>query len=231
MPMHDQQPQALEVVRLEKVFDSKAVLRSLELSVECGMVLAFVGRNGAGKTTALRCIAGHLPRDAGDVFVNGVLQRRGPTRGVAYLPELPSVYAGITVWDHLQFVATGRSVRDWRTKAEELLRKLRFLEYRDHLGYALSKGTRQKLLVACAVLSDAQYLLLDEPLVGLDPVAQDDFVQVIGELAAGGRGVIFSTHNLDVALRLGSRVAVLKDGCALPLARNATTRDELLAAL
>lgn len=220
----------LVVSHLAKSFGNRPVLRQVDIDVTPGAVVGFLGRNGAGKTTTLRCVAGHLVYDDGTISVDGA-ELRGASAQVAYLPEVPIVYPHITVWDHLQFVATARGLTGWRRTARDLLERLSFGQYGNYLGKDLSKGTGQKLLVACACLSGACYLLLDEPLVGLDPIAQDELVAIVRDLASDGRGVLFSTHNLDVAARLGQRVVLLRDGVTAVLDTSSLSRETLVAAL
>jgi ABC-type multidrug transport system ATPase subunit len=222
-----QQPTAgLWVQDLTKRYGAKLAVDRLSFGVSRGEILGLAGPNGAGKTTTLLSLAGLLRPDAGQIRWGG--RPLGPerTRAMALIPETPEVYDMLTVWEHLVFVARSCRLQDgWRTTAEELLARLDIADQRDALGEALSKGMRQKLLVAAAVLADTPVLLLDEPMVGLDPRGQRELTTILREQRSQGRAVIVSTHLLGYIEDLCDRVLILKEGRALALG----TVAELLA--
>ncbi|HKF78931.1 MAG TPA: ABC transporter ATP-binding protein [Candidatus Dormibacteraeota bacterium] len=211
---------------LTKRYGAKVAVDHVSFGVAPGEILALAGPNGAGKTTTLLSLAGLLRPDAGLICWNG--RPLGPerSRSMALIPETPEVYDMLTVWEHLVFVA--RSCRlggGWRETAAGLVCRLGIADQRDTLGEALSKGMRQKLLVAAAVLAETPVLLLDEPMIGLDPRGQRELTAILRELRAEGRAVIVSTHLLGYIEGLCDRVLILKEGRALALA----TVPELLA--
>jgi ABC-type multidrug transport system ATPase subunit len=221
------QPTAgLWVQDLTKRYGTKVAVDRLSFGVSPGEILALAGPNGAGKTTTLLSLAGLLRPDGGVIRWGG--RPLGPerARAMALIPETPEVYDMLTVWEHLVFVARSCRLRDgWRTTAEELLERLGIAEQRDALGEALSKGMRQKVLVAAAVLAGTPVLLLDEPMIGLDPRGRRELTTILRELREQGRAVIVSTHLLGYIETVCDRVLILKEGRAMALA----TVAELLA--
>ena len=216
----------LWVQGLTKRYGSKVAVEGLTFGVAPGEILALAGPNGAGKTTTLLSLAGLLRPDLGAVCWQG--RPLGPerTRAMALIPETPEVYDMLTVWEHLVFVARSCRLDDgWRGQAEGMIERLGIADQRDTLGEALSKGMRQKLLVAAAVLAGTPVLLLDEPMIGLDPRGQRELNAILRELRDQGRAVIVSTHLLGYIEGLCDRVLILNNGRAVALG----TVAELLA--
>ena len=221
-----QQPAGLWVQDLTKRYGTKLAVDRLSFGVLPGEILGLAGPNGAGKTTTLLSLAGLLRPDAGLICWAG--QPLGPerARAMALIPETPEVYDMLTVWEHLVFVARSCRLRDgWRTTAEELLDRLGIAGERDSLGEALSKGMRQKLLVAAAVLAGTPVLLLDEPMIGLDPRGQRELTTILRELREQGRAVIVSTHLLSYIEGICDRILILKQGRAVALGTVAELLD------
>jgi ABC-2 type transport system ATP-binding protein len=203
----------LWVQGLSKRYGAKLAVDGLSFGVSPGEILALAGPNGAGKTTTLLSLAGLLRPDAGEICWDG--RPLGPerTRAMALIPETPEVYDMLTVWEHLVFVARSCRLGDgWRPLAESLLERLGIADQRDTLGEALSKGMRQKLLIAAAVLAGTPALLLDEPMIGLDPRGQRELDAILRELRDQGRAMIVSTHLLGYIEGLCDRVLILNNG-------------------
>lgn len=172
-----------------------------------------VGPNGAGKSTTLMCLAGLVRPDAGTIAFDGAVL--GPERGrwVALIPETPDVYPMLTVWEHLAFVAAlTKRPRGWEARADALLDRLALSPERDTLGSELSKGMRQKTLLAATVLGETPALLLDEPMIGLDPLGQRELRTIVSGLRADGHAVLVSTHLLESAAAMCDRMLVLDHG-------------------
>jgi ABC-2 type transport system ATP-binding protein len=206
------------VQALTKRYGKKLAVDQLSFSVAPGEILALAGPNGAGKTTSLLCLAGLLRPEAGTISWEG--RELGPerSRAMALIPETPEVYDMLTVWEHMVFVARSCRLTDgWRQPAQDLLERLGMAEHRDALGETLSKGMRQKLLVAAAVLAGTPVLLLDEPMIGLDPRGQRELATILRELRAQGRTMIVSTHLLGYIEGLCDRVLILKQGRAVAM--------------
>ena len=203
----------LAVSGLTKRYGPQTAVDDLSFEVEHGEIVAFVGPNGAGKSTTFLCLAGLIRPDAGSISLDGV--KLGPERGrqIALIPETPDVYPMLTVREHLAFVAAlTKQPRGWETRADALMSRLGLDEVRDTLGHALSKGMRQKTLVAATVLGEAPVLLLDEPLIGLDPLGQRELRAIVRDLRAAGHAVIVSTHLLESAAAMCDRMVVLNRG-------------------
>ena len=154
----------LEIVGLSKRFGKKCAVDDLSFSVAPGETVGLLGPNGAGKSTTFLALAGFLRPDAGEIRWNGALL--GPDRGrtIALIPETPEVYPMLTVWEHLVFVAkSSRLAAGWEQRAVALLERLGIAGERNTVGQALSKGMRQKTLIAATVLAENPVFLLDEP--------------------------------------------------------------------
>jgi ABC-2 type transport system ATP-binding protein len=206
----------LTVEGLVKTFDQVTAVDRLSMAVHPGEILALLGPNGAGKTTTLLCLAGLLRPDAGTIAWDGRRLGVERTRQMALIPETPEVYEMLTVWEHLVFVARSCKVDPaWPARAERLLERLDLADERDTLGDALSKGMRQKLLLACAVLARTPVLLLDEPMIGLDPKGQRELRDILIEIRAEGGAIVVSTHLLEYIDTLCDQVVILKKGRAI----------------
>jgi len=206
----------LAVEHLTRRFGRLTAVDDLTFRADRGAILGLLGPNGAGKTTTLLCLAGLLRPDAGSLKLDG--KTLGPDRGrvVALIPETPEVYAMLTVWEHLVFVAKScRLAAGWQQRANELLLRLDLFDKRDTLGEALSKGMRQKTLIASTVLAGAPVLLLDEPMIGLDPKGQRELRSILRELRDTGTAIVLSTHLLESAEAICDQVLVMNRGRAV----------------
>ncbi|HEY0152793.1 MAG TPA: ABC transporter ATP-binding protein, partial [Longimicrobium sp.] len=165
-------PPVVELVGLGKHYGDRVAVDGVTFSVPAGRIVGLVGPNGAGKTTTLRAIAGIHAPSAGTVRVAGYDVVRQPVeakRRLALVPDEPALFSSLTVWEHLEFTARIYGVRDWQDDAAALLEELELAARRDSLADELSRGMRQKVAVACALLHGPAALLFDEPLTGLDP--------------------------------------------------------------
>jgi ABC-2 type transport system ATP-binding protein len=204
---------AFEIRTLTKSFGKKRAISELSFSVNGGTIVGLLGPNGAGKSTTFLCAAGLLRPDRGEFYWAGVKLGRERGRTVALIPETPDVYPMLTVWEHLEFVAKScRLPAHWESKADALLARFGIAEQRDKLGKDLSKGMRQKTLVAATVLADTPVLLFDEPMIGLDPLGQRELREIVRDLREQGKAVIISTHMVEQAQALCDSVVILKNG-------------------
>jgi ABC-2 type transport system ATP-binding protein len=204
---------ALAVSGLVKRFGKKTAIDGLTFEVACGEIVALLGPNGAGKSTTFACLAGLARPDAGTIRFDGRVLESDRGRTVAVIPETPEVYPLLTVWEHLVFVARlCRLDAGWETRGEALLARFAMLDERDTVGNALSKGMRQKTLIAATVLAGTPVLLLDEPMIGLDPRGQRELREMLAELRASGTALMISTHQLESAETLSDRIIVLNAG-------------------
>jgi ABC-type multidrug transport system ATPase subunit len=208
--------EGLTVEGLTRRFGSLVAVDDLSFEVHPGEILGVLGPNGAGKTTALLCLAGLIRPNAGTIRWDG--QVLGPERGsrIALIPETPDVYPMLTVWEHLVFTAQScRLGPDWMERGQTLLERFALMDERDTLGEALSKGMRQKTLLAATLLAETRVLLLDEPMIGLDPRGQRELRELLREARDQGTAIVMSTHLLDTAESLCDRLLVLHHGRAV----------------
>ncbi len=206
----------LDVYRLVKQYKKFRAVDDLSFSIRPGEIVGLLGPNGAGKTTALRCIAGILRPTEGNCVINTfdvvTDQARAKSR-LAFVPEVPSLYELLTVEEHLRFIAMCfDSLGLYEREHEAILRRYSLLEKRNDLVATLSKGMRQKLSVACALIHDANVMLFDEPLIGIDPAGAHELKQELIAARNNGACILISTHLLDTAERLCDRVIVMRRG-------------------
>jgi ABC-2 type transport system ATP-binding protein len=199
---------------LEKRFGAHVAVRNVSLALHPGEVVALLGPNGAGKTTTLRLLAGILPPSRGTVTIGGIPQTPGTwpaTRGrIGFLTETPGLWDRLDVEANLLTYARLYGVKDPRARVAHLLGRLALADRAADPAATLSKGMRQKVALARALLHDPTVVLLDEPTAGLDPGMSRTVRDLVAELRADGRAVLLSTHNLAEAERLADRVAVMK---------------------
>jgi len=203
------------IENLVKVYDGFRAVDNLSLTVEDGGILGLVGPNGAGKTTTLRCLAGIIPATSGRLTISGFEIREQPIearRRLAFVADEPHLFDYLTAWDHLTLFARLYGVDDGRERAEALLESSGLTEQRLSFPGELSRGMKQKLMIACALLHRPEALVLDEPLTGLDPAAMRQMKRVIVETAARGVSVIVSSHMLHLIEEVCSTVLILAHG-------------------
>jgi ABC-type multidrug transport system ATPase subunit len=221
--MHEPQ---LRVQGLTKRFGAKLGLDGLTFSLDRGEILGLLGPNGAGKTTTFLCLNGLLRPDSGTIWFGGKLLGGDRGRLISLIPETPDVYPMLTVWEHLAFVArSGRMADGWEARAEDLLARFHLSDQRHTLGQALSKGMRQKTLIAATVLAGAPILLFDEPMIGLDPRGQRELRELIRSLSAAGTTIVMSTHLIESAEALCDRLIFMKSGVAIASGNAAELRS------
>ena len=207
---------ALELKGLTKSFDRPAV-DGLDLSVRAGEFYALLGPNGAGKTTTLRMVAGLLEPDAGEISIFGADARRDPVaakRLVAWVSDEPMIYEKLTPFEYLEFVA-GLWSLDAATaeaRARALFDWLGLAPHAHERCQGFSKGMRQKVALAGALVHDPRLIILDEPLTGLDAGSARQVKEVFAERVRSGVTVIMTTHILEVAERMAERIGVLAGG-------------------
>lgn len=207
----------LNIQNLTKRYGSKTAVDNLSLSIEAGEICAFIGHNGAGKTTTLKACCGLLTPDSGEITVDGMSIREKPIdckRVMAYIPDNPDMYEFLTGYEYLNFVADVYGVtKEDREKRIAELGVL--LGITDALGGAISEcshGMKQKIAIISALIHKPKLILMDEPFVGLDPVASHQLKNLMAEHCANGGAIFFSTHVLEIAEKLCNKVAIIKNG-------------------
>lgn len=210
---------ALQMRGVQKSF-GRRVIDGLDLQIRPGEFYALLGANGAGKTTTLRMIAGLLAPDAGEILVSGIDVRRAPLLAkarMAWLPDEPLLYDRLTPLEYLEFVAGLWRLEPEmaRARAEELLETLGLWAHRDERCEGFSRGMKQKTVLAGALIHEPELLILDEPLTGLDAAASRLVKSMLQARAEAGAAILLTTHILDVAERLATRIGILSGGALL----------------
>ena len=206
----------LQTMGLVKQFKKFRAVDGLDLEVKAGQIVGLIGPNGAGKTTTLRCMCGILRPTNGQVLINGydlLKDASHAKQGLAFVPEVPALYDLLTVDEHLRFVAMCYSKLDvYERIGDQLLGEYNLSDKKMDLVATLSKGMRQKLAVACALIHEANVFLFDEPMIGIDPSGVHQFKQEMLQLREKGASIIVSTHLLDTAQKLCDRVVIMSKG-------------------
>jgi ABC-2 type transport system ATP-binding protein len=207
----------LNLEAVAKKYENKTAVAALNLRVERGEFYALLGPNGAGKTTTLKMIAGLLLPDSGSIQIGGHDITQHPEaakRLLAYLPDEPLLYGRLRPMEYLEFVAGlwGIAPRAAETRARKLLEELALWDLRTQYCEALSRGMQQKLVLAGALIHEPQLLILDEPLTGLDVAASRQIKDLLQDMTRHGMTVLFTTHILEVAERLATRIGLIQQG-------------------
>ena len=196
-------------------FGAVRAVGGFDLSVAKGASVALVGRNGAGKSTTMRVLAGVLPPSAGTVTVAGIdagTDPAGVRAVVGYCPDVGGLLPRATPWEHLQLAARLRGMAGWEPRAHELLDRFELTEAADRITAGFSHGMSRRLSVLLAAFHRPRLLLLDEPFDGVDPLGVDATMATILEALTDGAAVLVSTHLLDLAVKACSEAVVLKRG-------------------
>ncbi len=206
----------LKVDGLVKYYRKNLAVDEVSFSVAEGEIVGLVGPNGAGKTTILRCITGIVQATEGCIEVDGLelaTNEEAVKKSLAFVPEVPTPYEMLTVWEHLRFIAMAYQTLDrFDERAEELMRRFDLYERRNDFVLSLSKGMKQKLAIACAFVHDAKVVLLDEPLIGIDPKGAKELKDMLLDLKQRQGSILISTHMLDTAEHLCDRIIIIQRG-------------------
>ena len=205
----------IEVHSLAKIYGEFTAVRDLSFTVQPGEVTGLVGPNGAGKTTTLRCCSGVIPPTRGTVRIRGIDLATDPVgakRQLAFLPDEPRLFEYLTVRQHLGFIARLYGVADYEARAQPLLAELEMSDKQDLLPGELSRGMKQKLVIACGLLHAPGVIFFDEPLTGLDPAGIRRMKDTMRRLAREGAAIILSSHLLSLLEEVCTHVLILKQG-------------------
>lgn len=203
----------LEVSNLKKSFGEHEVLHGISFSVESGMALGLLGRNGAGKTTTIRILMDVFRADSGDITIDGKPFVAKDYR-IGYLPEERGLYPKKKVKDQMAYLASLRGVPKDKIQGnvDKWLNRLEVMEYKNAKLETLSKGNQQKVQLATTLVADPEIVILDEPFSGLDPVNSQILKDVVNELIAEGRIVIFSSHQMAYVEEFCDNIAIINHG-------------------
>ncbi len=207
----------LRIEHLTKTYGDKCAVDDLTLHIAPGEIYGFIGHNGAGKTTTLKACCGILRFDKGEIYVAGHSVREDPIackRELAYIPDNPDLYDFLTGIQYLNFVADiyGVSKADRDARIRTFGEKLGMTDDLAQSIASCSHGMKQKIALIAALLHKPKLILMDEPFVGLDPIASHQLKNVMAQHCAEGGAIFFSTHVLEVAEKLCHKVAIIKSG-------------------
>ncbi len=207
----------IQLRNLTKRFGDLVAVDQLTLFVPKGEVFGFIGPNGAGKTTTLRMIGGVLPPSEGSVSIDGIPMGEKPEdakRKIGFIPDRPFLYEKLTGIEFLRFTADLYGVEDglFRGKSEELLKQFSLWDWANELIESYSHGMKQRLILSAALLHDPKVIVVDEPMVGLDPAGIRMVKNLFRSLSARGKTIFMSTHTLSVAEDLCHRIGIIHKG-------------------
>ena len=205
---------------LTKDYGTTVAVDKLSLTVNGGEIYGFIGPNGAGKTITIRMMGGILAPTSGSIVIGGVDMARNPVEGkrmIGFVPDRPFLYEKLTGMEFLEFSAHLYNVRRslFPEKAKRLLQQFALWTWADELIEAYSHGMKQRLIIAAALLHDPQILIIDEPMVGLDPEAVHMVKDILKDLAARQTTIFVSTHTLSIAEDLCHRIGLIHKGTLL----------------
>ncbi|MFH1024070.1 MAG: ABC transporter ATP-binding protein [Planctomycetota bacterium] len=207
----------IEIDHLTKTFDNRPAVDDLSLAVARGEIVAFLGPNGAGKTTTIKVMTGLLLPSAGTVRIGGYDITRDPVAAkkvLAYVPDQPWLYDKLTGREFLEFIGRlyGLTPAERRHRIDEYAAYFEAGDYLDHLIESYSHGMKQKVVLSAAFLHDPRVLVLDEPMVGLDPKSMKLLKALLRRKAGEGLSIFMSTHTLPVAEEVADRVGIIHRG-------------------
>lgn len=207
----------LRIEHLTKTYGEKKAVDDLSLHIEKGEIYGFIGHNGAGKTTTLKSITGIIRFDEGDIYIDGMSVKDDPVaykKNIAYIPDNPDLYEFMTGIQYLNFVADIFEVPA-NVREERIKKYADVFDLTKDLGQSISNyshGMKQKLAIISAWIHEPKLILMDEPFVGLDPLASHQLKEMMREVCDNGGAIFFSTHVLEVAEKLCDKVAIIKGG-------------------
>ena len=208
----------IEIKNVSKSYDGKKkALDDISFNINNGEIFAFIGHNGAGKTTMIKSIIGILNFDEGDILINDKSIKKEPIeckKMMAYVPDNPDLYENMKAINFINFICDMYEVSE-EDRKERILKYSKLFEIDDKLNddiSSFSHGMKQKVAIIASLAHDPDILIMDEPFVGLDPKAVYDMKEIMKEIVNNVKTIFFSTHILDVAEKICDRVAIIKDG-------------------
>ena len=207
----------IEIKNVTKKYGKKIAIENINFNINDGEIFAFIGHNGAGKTTLIKAIVGIHDFNEGDIIINGNSIKTNPLackKEMAYVPDNPLLYENMKAIDYINFICDMYDV-DLKTRTDNIDKYAKLFEIEDVLNNPISSfshGMKQKIALIAALAHNPKILIMDEPFVGLDPKAVFMVKEMMNEMTKEGKIIFFSTHILDVAEKLCSRVAIIKKG-------------------
>lgn len=205
---------------LAKAYKGRKVVKNVSLQVSAGQIVGLLGPNGAGKTTSFYMIVGLVPNDAGQITLNDddltlLPMHERARRGIGYLPQEASIFRKLTVYENIMAILQTRkdlSAVEREDKVESLIEEFNIGHIRDNTGMSLSGGERRRVEIARALAADPQFILLDEPFAGVDPISVGDIKKIIMHLKNRGIGVLITDHNVRETLDVCEHAYIVSHG-------------------
>lgn len=208
----------IEIKNVTKIYNGeKKAVDDISFTVNDGEIFAFIGHNGAGKTTTIKSVVGILDFEQGDILINGKSIKKQPIeckKEMAYVPDNPDLYENMKAIDFINFMCDMYEV-DKEERKKQIEKYAKMFEIENNLNDEISSfshGMKQKVALISALAHNPKVLIMDEPFVGLDPKAVFDIKEIMKQMCKEGKTIFFSTHILEVAEKLCSRVAIIKQG-------------------
>jgi lipopolysaccharide export system ATP-binding protein len=203
--------------KLTKKYGKKIVLNSVDFEASTGKIVGILGPNGAGKSTLFKSILGIVVPKSGDIFLDNKKITHLPIHirakhGIAYLPQEPSVFRNLTVWDNMDLIATMLKIESKERIIKDILEEFGIYDLKDQIADSLSGGEKRRLEFARTLLTNPKFILLDEPFVGIDPITVKDIQRIIRSLSTKNLGVIVTDHNVDEIAEVVDVLYVLHKG-------------------
>ena len=207
----------LEIKNFSKHYGSFCAVNNLSINVKDGEIYGFIGHNGAGKSTTIKAVVGAMDFDGGEIIIDGTSVKKEPIackKKIAYVPDNPDIYEYLTGIQYLGFVCDmyGVSKEERAGRINEYAEVFQLSSNLGDLISSYSHGMKQKLVLIAALVHNPKLLVLDEPFVGLDPIASFKLKELMREVTGKGGAIFFSTHVLEVAEKLCDRVGIIKKG-------------------
>ena len=207
----------LEIKNLTGGYVHVPVLKDVSFTVESGKLVGLIGLNGAGKSTTINEIIGLLTPYSGEINIDGLTLRANPReyrQQIGYIPETPSLYEELTLREHIETIAMAYGIEQEQAfeRVESLLKMFRLDQKLDWFPVHFSKGMKQKVMIICAFVVDPSLFIVDEPFLGLDPLAISDLIQLLDEEKKKGKSILMSTHVLDSAEKMSDSFVILHKG-------------------
>ncbi len=205
----------IKLINLTKNYGKLTAVNKINLHVTQGEIFGFLGPNGAGKTTTIKMMAGLLQPTGGSILINGHDVQKEPLKAkfiTGFIPDRPFLYEKLTATEFMNFVAALYEMKDSRKRIRKLLDLFGLPEWADELVENFSHGMKQRLVMASALLHEPKVLVVDEPMVGLDPRGARLVKDIFKDLASKGVTVFMSTHTLEIVEQMCTRVAIINKG-------------------
>jgi ABC-2 type transport system ATP-binding protein len=210
----------IELNNLTKDYGTTLAVNNLSLHVDAGEIYGFIGPNGAGKTTTIRMMGGIIEPTAGNIIIDGINMRKDPVAAkkiIGFVPDRPFLYEKLTGMEFLKFISDLYDVNPayFSRRVEELLNQFALWDWANEIIEAYSHGMKQRLIIAAALMHDPKVMVIDEPMVGLDPAAVRMVKDILKDLAARKVTIFISTHTLSIAEDLCDRIGIIHKGILL----------------